>query len=154
MEKNLKSRVLQIRNFRNIGLHKKEEAMYQELIINNYYDEIMGNLIILIGENNVGKSNILRALYSIKSYTRDESKSLYDEISKNKPNNPIYDGNSEIKIVYKENNKSKYEYGISIDDNNNVLITFKNKRYRIIRKKISIDDNNNLLITPPPHKLL
>ena len=62
MAKKLKSRVLKIRNFKNIGVSLKDNE-YQEIYLNGYWnDKIIGNLIILIGENNVGKTNILNAI--------------------------------------------------------------------------------------------
>lgn len=52
------SRILKIKNFRNIGLEK------EETVILNYSLEKgkMGNVVYLIGTNNSGKSNILDAL--------------------------------------------------------------------------------------------
>ena len=52
------SRILKIKNFRNIGLEKE-----QKLILNYSLEKgEMGNVIYLIGTNNSGKSNILDAL--------------------------------------------------------------------------------------------
>lgn len=48
------------KNFRNIGLDREEE-----LLLNNYYENSknkFGDLIILIGANNTGKSNVLDGL--------------------------------------------------------------------------------------------
>lgn len=51
-------RVLEIEKFRNLGLDKKEK-----LIINKSLEKgKMGDLVILIGANNSGKSNVLDAL--------------------------------------------------------------------------------------------
>lgn len=56
-------RFLKIKNFKNIGIDK-----YQYLNLNNTLDPYkMGELIIIIGENNVGKSNILEAIERINS---------------------------------------------------------------------------------------
>ena len=56
-------RFLKIKNFKNIGIDK-----YQYLDLNNTLDPYkMGELIIVVGENNVGKSNILEAIERINS---------------------------------------------------------------------------------------
>lgn len=56
-------RFLKIKNLKNIGIDK-----YQYLNLNNTLDPYkMGELVIIIGENNVGKSNILEAIERINS---------------------------------------------------------------------------------------
>lgn len=56
-------RFLKIKNFKNIGIDK-----YQYLDLNNTLDPYkMGELVIIIGENNVGKSNILEIIERINS---------------------------------------------------------------------------------------
>ncbi len=50
-------RVLKLHQFRNLG--KNSPA---ELLLNSSFDEKHGGLVILVGENNVGKSNVLEAL--------------------------------------------------------------------------------------------
>ena len=56
-------RFLKITNFKNIGIGKS-----QYLNLNNTLDPYkMGELIIIVGENNVGKSNILEAIERISS---------------------------------------------------------------------------------------
>ncbi len=50
-------RVLKLHHFRNLG--RKSPA---ELLLNSSFDEKHGGLVILVGENNVGKSNVLEAL--------------------------------------------------------------------------------------------
>ncbi|GAA9609756.1 hypothetical protein UBN99_08720 [Helicobacter pylori] len=50
-------RVLKLHQFRNFG--RKSPT---ELLLNSSFDEKHGGLVILVGENNVGKSNILEAL--------------------------------------------------------------------------------------------
>lgn len=58
-------RVLKISKYRNIGLDKPER-----LVINNSIKKgEVGNLVILIGANNSGKSNVLDALKAIKDGT-------------------------------------------------------------------------------------
>lgn len=50
-------RVLKLRHFRNLG--RKSPT---ELLLNSSFDEKHGGLVVLVGENNVGKSNVLEAL--------------------------------------------------------------------------------------------
>ncbi|MFB1281014.1 ATP-binding protein [Helicobacter pylori] len=50
-------RVLKLHHFRNLG--KNSPA---ELLLNSSFDEKHGGLVVLVGENNVGKSNVLEAL--------------------------------------------------------------------------------------------
>lgn len=50
-------RVLKLHHFRNLG--RKSPA---KLLLNSSFDEKHGGLVILMGENNVGKSNVLEAL--------------------------------------------------------------------------------------------
>lgn len=50
-------RVLKLHHFRNLG--RKSPT---ELPLNSSFDEKHGGLVILVGENNVGKSNVLEAL--------------------------------------------------------------------------------------------
>ena len=58
----MSQRFLKIKNFKNIGITKEEEQ-WERLYLNNSLDkDKIGELIILIGENNVGKSNILDAI--------------------------------------------------------------------------------------------
>ncbi|WQZ98453.1 hypothetical protein KVM80_05170 [Helicobacter pylori] len=50
-------RVLKLHYFRNLG--RKSPA---KLLLNSSFDEKHGGLVVLVGENNVGKSNVLEAL--------------------------------------------------------------------------------------------
>ncbi|WQX72713.1 ATP-binding protein [Helicobacter pylori] len=50
-------RVLKLHHFRNLG--RKSPA---KLLLNSSFDEKHGGLVVLVGENNVGKSNVLEAL--------------------------------------------------------------------------------------------
>ncbi|GAA8662981.1 hypothetical protein HpDR79_02350 [Helicobacter pylori] len=53
----LHKRVLKLHQFRNLG--RKSPT---ELLLNSNFDEKHGGLVVLVGENNVGKSNVLEAL--------------------------------------------------------------------------------------------
>ena len=83
-------RFLKIKNFKNIGIDK-----YQYFDLNNTLDPYkMGELIIIVGENNVGKSNILEAIERISS--KNLEKDIPDFIG--------YDKSSpEISLVCVEN---------------------------------------------------
>ncbi len=50
-------RVLKLHHFRNLG--RKSPA---ELLLNSSFENKHGGLVVLVGENNVGKSNVLEAL--------------------------------------------------------------------------------------------
>lgn len=121
--KKVKSRILKIRNFKNIGLSEKDNE-YQELYLDSYWDDkIVGNLIILIGENNIGKSNVLKSMDIIKIkniYFNSESNKKF--FRNNKPNNLQYtDSYLEIKLM-----DEKYEYGVSFDNDNISIINNNN----------------------------
>ncbi len=60
-------RVLKLHHFRNLGRN-----FPTELLLNSSFEK-HGGLVILVGENNVGKSNVLEAL---KSFNNDTN-SLY-----------------------------------------------------------------------------
>ncbi|KAA6506154.1 ATP-binding protein [Helicobacter pylori] len=50
-------RILKLHQFRNLGRNSPAK-----LLLNSSFDEKHGGLVILVGENNVGKSNVLEAL--------------------------------------------------------------------------------------------
>ncbi len=50
-------RVLKLHQFRNLGRNSPTE-----LLLNSSFDEKHGGLVVLVGENNVGKSNVLETL--------------------------------------------------------------------------------------------
>ena len=64
----MKIRILEISNFKNIGVSEldresNEKLNSQKLYLNaNYSEDAMGGLVLLVGENNTGKSNIIKAL--------------------------------------------------------------------------------------------
>lgn len=53
----LHKRVLKLHHFRNLGKNSPTK-----LLLNSSFDEKHGGLVVLVGENNVGKSNVLEAL--------------------------------------------------------------------------------------------
>ena len=72
------NRYLRIEKFRNIGIDKEEKLMINSSLKKGE----QGNLIILVGENNSGKSNVLDALMRFKSKSiqeRDVTNLEFDE---------------------------------------------------------------------------
>ncbi|XNZ31720.1 hypothetical protein ACKRAP_08060 [Helicobacter pylori] len=61
----LHKRVLKLHHFRNLGKNSPTE-----LLLNSSFREKHGGLVVLVGENNVGKSNVLEAL---KSFNNDNN---------------------------------------------------------------------------------
>ncbi|GAA7488998.1 hypothetical protein JP0001_10980 [Helicobacter pylori] len=112
----LYKRVLKLHQFRNLG--KKSPT---ELLLNSSFEK-HGELVILVGENNVGKSNILEALKAFNDtdiklcnendyFKAHESKgtilSLEEETSRN--NETIDFSCVDLKIRYKEVSKGLKE---------------------------------------------
>ncbi len=112
----LHKRVLKLHQFRNLG--KKSPT---ELLLNSSFEK-HGGLVILVGENNVGKSNILEALKAFndtdiklcneKDYfkaheSKDTILSLEEETSRN--NETIDFSCVDLKIRYKEVSKGLKE---------------------------------------------
>ena len=72
------NRYLRIEKFRNIGIDKEEKLMINSSLKKGE----QGNLVILVGENNSGKSNVLDALMRFKSKSiqeRDVTNLEFDE---------------------------------------------------------------------------
>ena len=104
------NRFFKIEKFRNIGIDKEEK-----LLINSSLKEgEQGNLIILVGENNSGKSNVLEALMCFKNGSvqdRDVTNLEFDE----KYSKPILtmvtqDGNKEFSCSLKYGDSSYTTY--------------------------------------------
>ncbi|MGL2427669.1 ATP-binding protein [Helicobacter pylori] len=84
----LHKRVLKLHHFRNLGKNSPTE-----LLLNSSFDEKHGGLVVLVGENNVGKSNVLETLtifndtdiklcseeYYFKDHEKDSLLSLEEE---------------------------------------------------------------------------
>ncbi|GAA9901461.1 hypothetical protein VN0786_03280 [Helicobacter pylori] len=110
-------RVLKLHHFRNLGRNSPTE-----LLLNSSFDEKHGGLVVLVGENNVGKSNILEALKAFNDtdiklcnendyFKAHESEnavlSLEEETSRN--NETIDFSCVDLKIRYKEVSKGLKE---------------------------------------------
>lgn len=131
-------RFLKIQNYRNIGVTKDNEE-FQILYLNNTLNkDEMGELIILIGENNVGKSNILDAVNVIRPIENIKSIDLKKDI----PDFMDYeDAKPKIKLIYVDENKSpEIEYfldeNLNINSNSNL-----EKEYKTIKTKKTVKNN-------------
>jgi len=74
--KNLETRHLNIDNFRNIGITSRENEPPTELVLNRSLEkETQGDIVIVVGPNNSGKSNVLAALESLgkNNFEEDDS---------------------------------------------------------------------------------
>ena len=133
-ELKMSQRFLEIKNFKNIGI-TKEEDQWQRLYLNNSLDkDKIGELIILIGENNVGKSNILDAIRNIKKQKDKGNLKNYIPDFKDYRN-----CNPKIKLVYRDNNDNK-ELELQIDKNGKVdVVDNLPKHTEIIKPKLFLD---------------
>ena len=124
-------RAFELKQFRNIGYGDNSED-YSTLILNySLNPEYIGDLVILIGPNNSGKSNVLDALSCFANRTiskRDFSDTrLNDEnptlklfaSSKNDKNNPIiyeYQLNKDNNFQFKDGSKIEKEPILNLDE--------------------------------------
>ena len=121
----MSQRFLKIKNFKNIDITKEEEQ-WERLYLNNSLDkDKIGELIILIGENNVGKSNILDAINIISLASKSEKSQNFKNCI------PDFMGYNDcfpkLKLVYK-------------DDENNSEDEDKNNSYDL---ELNIDEEGN-----------
>lgn len=139
----MSQRFLKIKNFKNIGI-TKEEDQWERLYLNNSLDkDKIGELIILIGENNVGKSNILDAINIINIASKSKNENF-------KNCKPYFKGYNDclpkLKLVYKgDNNNSEdknnsYDLELNIDEYGNTqLISNIEKDKKIISPELNLD---------------
>ena len=141
----MSQRFLKIKNFKNIGI-TKEEDQWERLYLNNSLDkDKIGELIILIGENNVGKSNILDAINVISL----ASKSKNENFKNCMPDFMDYEEClPKLKLVYidDENNSededknNSYDLELNIDeDGNTQLINNIPKDTKVIEPQLTLD---------------
>lgn len=131
-------RFLKLQNFKNIGVTDNPEE-FQTLYLNNTLNkDEMGELIILIGENNVGKSNILDAVNLISSV--DNIKTI--NLEKDRPDFMNYESSKpRIKLVYADENESP-EIEYFLDENLNVNSNSNlEKKYKTIKTKKTVKSN-------------
>lgn len=113
----MSQRFLKIKNFKNIGVSKEEE--YQILHLNNSLDkDKIGELIIIIGENNVGKSNILDAVNIINSISK-KSENFKDYITDFMDYDECL---PEIVLVCKENESNSNDLKLNINEKGDIEI--------------------------------
>ena len=109
------NRYLKIEKFRNIGIDNEEK-----LLINSSLKKgEQGNLIILVGENNSGKSNVLDALMCFKNrnmQSRDKTNLEFDEkYSKPKLTMVTQEGNKEFSCSLEYGNSSYTTYSNTVE---------------------------------------
>lgn len=105
-------RSLYINKFRNIGLDSSER-----LVLNHSLEKgKMGDLVILVGPNNSGKSNVLDALnvFGSKKITSRDKTNLSYEPEMQKPS---------LSLVCKDEND---EYRYTLDCNNKITVSYPN----------------------------
>jgi len=102
-------RNIRIRNFRNVGIEKKED-----LLLNSSVEKgEMGNLIVVVGPNNSGKSNCLDAIMAVGNVNGLSSTDTPDFINDNpKPELSIIISNDDVTLGY---NKSLNNYKKEIE---------------------------------------
>ncbi len=104
-------RALYLSKYRNIGFNENNKNHSERIVLNHSLKKgEMGDLVILVGANNSGKSNILDALYNFgqkKFEDRDKTTLTYDKEY----------GKPQLSLVSKEEN-DEYEYRITYGEPN------------------------------------
>lgn len=113
----MSQRFLKIKNFKNIGI-TKEEDQWERLYLNNSLDkDKIGELIILIGENNVGKSNILDAINTISLASKSKKSQNFKNCM---PDFMDYEECiPKLKLVYKDDENNSCDLELNIDEEGN-----------------------------------
>ena len=113
----MSQRFLKIKNFKNIGI-TKEEDQWERLYLNNSLDkDKIGELIILIGENNVGKSNILDAINTISLASKSKKQQNFKNCM---PDFMDYEEClPKLKLVYKDDENNSCDLELNIDEEGN-----------------------------------
>lgn len=140
-------RLLKIKNYRNIGI-KGEECL---LLNTSLKLDEMGSTVILIGENNLGKSNVINALKKYGGNSLNKVDDTYDndffEDLKPELTLMVRDGNNEFyhdKNIAKQDETNGYFYRIENEtkDDNTPKIYGDLKKYSSFLKKIAIPIRN------------
>lgn len=134
----MSQRFLKIKNFKNIGITKGEDE-YQTLYLNNSLNkDKIGELIILIGENNVGKSNVLDAINSISLVEKSKKEENFTNCI---PDFMDYEEClPSLKLVYKDDDNNSYDLELSIDEEGNAeLINNLPKDIKTIEPQLNLD---------------
>ncbi len=108
------TRYLEIRNFKNIGVKDQKENSERLCLNNSFSSDKLGGLVLIIGENNTGKSNLLKALGCFSDQL--------DEFKKNcTPNYVGYEESiSSLKLSTLEDKELQKEIAISIDSSSKI----------------------------------
>lgn len=133
----MSQRFLKIKNFKNIGI-TKEEDQWERLYLNNSLDkDKIGELIILIGENNVGKSNILDAIDTI---IRARESTIFLNFKNCLPDFKGYnDCLPKLKLVYKDDENNSYDLEVIIDEYGKAKLIDNIANKSVIKEKYDID---------------
>ena len=134
----MSQRFIKIKNFKNIGI-TKEEDQWERLYLNNSLDkDKIGELIILIGENNVGKSNILDAINTISLASKSKKSQNFKNCM---PDFMDYEECiPKLKLVYKDDENNSYDLELNIDENGNAeLLNSLPKDTKIIEPELNLD---------------
>ena len=107
-------RKLLINSFRNIGFNN-DKPINEPLVLNySTKPELLGDLVILIGTNNSGKTNVIRSLLALekKEISKDD---INDSHTNSKMRNPsityqVNEGNNHYSITL--NNENQYIYDL------------------------------------------
>lgn len=134
----MSQRFLKIKNFKNIGI-TKEEDQWERLYLNNSLDkDKIGELIILIGENNVGKSNILDAINTISLASKSKKSQNFKNCM---PDFMDYEECiPKLKLVYKDDENNSCDLELNIDEEGNAeLLNSLPKDTKIIEPELNLD---------------
>lgn len=134
----MSQRFIKIKNFKNIGI-TKEEDQWERLYLNNSLDkDKIGELIILIGENNVGKSNILDAINTISLASKSKKSQNFKNCM---PDFMDYEECiPKLKLVYKDDENNSCDLELNIDENGNAeLLNSLPKDTKIIEPELNLD---------------
>ncbi len=106
-------RYLEVKNYKNIGVQNKQEKDERLYLNNSFNGDKLGGLVIILGENNTGKSNLLKALGCFSEHVNEFKKNctpnylgfkdaitqlgLCAEEKSGKNKNNVFEANIEIK---------------------------------------------------------
>ena len=135
-------RFLKFRDYRNIGVSNEEERFERFNLNSSLEKENIGELIIVIGENNVGKSNVLAALNVITGLDRLQ----YVPLSESDVTDFMgyEDGKPSIKLVYDGVGGKSFdvEYFLNDEGDAQVRLGEGGKAFEIARIKKQLSEES------------
>lgn len=140
-------RALEIGGFRNIGFLNNGEIKKERIVLSNsLYKNEVGDLVIIIGENNSGKSNVLDAIdifFNKKLSERDLS-DLFDESKSPYLKYSCKENRLEYYLKKELNLDDLYSFPNFLDNNPKKYIERYNKKYNLefIPKVIRYKESN------------